>query len=156
MPSFQIVALDPSPFTSLFALDDAQLAAHAAQRRVANEAFGFPCRVSLEDAAIGDELLLVNFEHHAVASPYRASGPIFVRRSATPAALAVGEVPPYLTRRLLSVRAYDAQHLMRTASVCEGSAIAAELERVFSDAEVAYIHLHNAKPGCFACRVERA
>ena len=30
-----------------------------------------------------------------------------------------------------------------------------ELERRFADERVAYIHLHNARPGCFSCLVRR-
>ena len=28
--------------------------------------------------------------------------------------------------------------------------------RMLEPAEIAYLHLHNAKPGCFAARVDRA
>lgn len=156
MPSFQLIGLDPTPFAPLFRLSDEELLAQGALRRFATEAVGFPCRISLEDAAIGDELLLLPYEHHPATSPYRASGPIFVRRGATQKRLDVGEVPPYLSRRLLSVRAYNAEQLMIAASVCDGRAVGAELERVLADSAVAYVHLHNAKPGCFACRADRA
>jgi hypothetical protein len=27
---------------------------------------------------------------------------------------------------------------------------------IFSDPAIAYLHVHNARPGCFNCRVERA
>ena len=33
--------------------------------------------------------------------------------------------------------------------------VAAQIERMFGNEDVAYIHLHNAKRGCFSCRVER-
>ena len=41
------------------------------------------------------------------------------------------------------------------ASVCEGSVVAAEIERMFTDTRVAYLHLHNARRGCFSCAVQR-
>ena len=56
---------------------------------------------------------------------------------------------------MLSVRAYDAVGLMVGAEICEGSRLEAQVERFFARGEVAYLHLHNARPGCFACRVER-
>jgi len=153
---FQLIGLDPAPFEALFKLPDEALEAHLARRCVARERPGFPCRVSLEDAQVGEELLLLPYRHQSADSPYRASGPIFVRRGARQCRLPVGEVPPYVTSRLMSVRAYDASHLMLAASVCEGRAAAAEIEACFGNEEVAYIHLHNAKQGCFSCQVIRA
>jgi len=156
MHPFQLVGIDPAPFEPLFAWSDEQLAAFGAVRRTATESPGFPCRVSLQDAEVGDELLLLPYHHHATASPYRGSGPIFVRRGAAQRRLAPGELPGYVTRRVISLRAYDAQGMMVDATVCEGSVVAAAIERLFSDPEVAYLQLHNAKQGCFSCQVNRA
>jgi Protein of unknown function (DUF1203) len=155
MPRFRLVGLAAETFEPLFALDDAQLAALGVRRVVADAATGFPCRVSLADAAVGDELLLLPFEHLDTGSPYRAGGPVFVRRGARRAVLEPGEIPPYVTRRLMSVRAYDAGDMMVDADVCEGAHVREALERVLADETVAYVHLHNAKRGCFSCRVER-
>jgi hypothetical protein len=155
MHTFILRGLDPAGFEPLFGLPDSELRARAIQRRIADAHPGFPCRVSLDDAGVGEELLLLPYEHHAVASPYRAAGPIFVRRGARAARLAPGEVPPYVTRRLISLRAYDASALMRDASVCAGHEVAAQLEGLLQDPAVAYIHLHNAKQGCYSCRAER-
>ncbi|HTA66325.1 MAG TPA: DUF1203 domain-containing protein [Xanthomonadaceae bacterium] len=156
MSSFQIVGIDHRPFEALFELDDAQLREHGAVRCIATEYPGFPCRVGLDDAAVGDELLLLPFEHQPGNSPYRASGPIFVRRGATRAKLPESVIPSYVTRRLISVRAYDDSHMMVDAAVREGADAASEIERQFANAAVAYIHLHNAKRGCYSCRVDRA
>lgn len=152
---FQLTGLDPAPFTALFDLDDASLRRLAVERRIADAAPGFPCRVSLEDAAIGEELLLLPWVHHAVDSPYQASGPIFVRRGARRAQLAPGEVPDCVTRRLMSLRAYDAAHGMVDAEVVEGVAVAATLARLFAREEIAYVHLHNARRGCYSCAATR-
>lgn len=57
---------------------------------------GFPCRVSLTDADLGETVLLVPFHHHEVSS------------------------------------------------------------RLLSDESVSYLHIHNARPGCYNCRVLRA
>lgn len=156
MTSFRLVGLPADPFQPLFDLDDDALRARGMRRCIADEPFGFPCRVSLADAAVGDELLLLAHEHLAMDSPYRASGPIFVRRGAHQATLEPGVLPPYVTRRLLSARAYDADGMMRAADVCEGeAALAATIARLFADPAVDFLHLHNAKRGCYSCRVER-
>jgi len=155
MTSFQIVALSPTPFEPLFALSTDALAARGIRRVRAAAGAGFPCRVGLVDADAGDELLLLPFEHLGTRSPYRASGPVFVRRGVPRAVLAPGEIPPYVTRRMMSVRGYDADDMMVDAEVCEGADVRGALERMLADDAVAFIHLHNAKRGCFSCRVER-
>jgi hypothetical protein len=152
---FRLSGLDPAPFAALFDLDDATLRAQGVLRRRAEADVGFPCRVSLEDAAAGEELLLLPFRHHAVDSPYAASGPIYVRRGARQARLAPGVVPAYVTRRLISLRAYDEAHLMVGAEVAEGDAVAGRLSALFADPGVVYVHLHNARPGCFSCAATR-
>ena len=154
--AFRLSGIDPAPFRALFDLDDDALSRLGARRCIADRDFGYPCRVSLEDAQPGAELLLLPYQHQPADSPYRASGPVFVRRDATPRVLAPGVVPPYVTRRLMSLRAYDATHMMLDATVCEGDEVAAGLGRMFDDGAVAYVHLHNARRGCFSCVAHRA
>lgn len=156
MRSFRLIGLDPQPFAPLFDLDEAALRARGVRRRIADAATGYPCRISLSDAAVGEELLLLSYEYLAADTPYRAAGPIYVRRHAQPRTLDVGEVPPYVSARLISLRGYSARHLMVDAQVCEGVEVAAQIQRMFDDPKIAYLHLHNARPGCYSCRAERA
>jgi hypothetical protein len=155
MSSFRLVGLSAENFDPFFAMSADELSALGARRVFADEAFGFPCRVSLADAEVGDELLLLPFEHLDTRSPYRASGPIFVRKGARRAVLEPGEIPPYVARRWMSVRAYDSDDMMIAADVCDGSDVRGVLSRFIADPAVAFMHLHNAKRGCFSCRVER-
>jgi Protein of unknown function (DUF1203) len=154
--SFQLVGLPFEPFAALFSLADEALAEHHAQRVIAKENPGYPCRVSLADAEIGEELLLLPYAHQPAASPYQASGPIFVRKAARRARLPADVMPDYVQRRQMSVRAYDAADMMIDAAVCDGADAAAAVSRMFENSAAAYIHLHNAKRGCFSCRVNRA
>jgi len=156
MNAFRLVGLAPEPFASFFALTDAQLAERGIHRVVADRKPGFPCRISLVDAEIGEQLLLLPYCHQPANSPYRASGPIFIRSGARQRVADRSEVPPYVTDRLMSVRAYDERDFIVDAEVCAGVDVAATIRRMFEDAHVHYIHLHNAKRGCFSCRVERA
>lgn len=156
MRSFQLVGISPHPFRSLFDLPDADLATLHARRVVATEKPGFPCRVSLVDAEVGEELLLLPYAHQPAASPYQASGPIFVRKGAKQRFLEINEVPEYVSLRLMSVRAYDSAHMIVDADVCPGGNVVPAIERFLGDARVRYIHLHNAKRGCFSCLVRRA
>lgn len=154
--SFQVTGLPLEPFSSLFALSDEELARQGAMRVTADERPGFPCRVSLQDAAVGEKLMLLNYEHLPVATPYRSRHAIYVRESATEARLAVGEVPQQLRTRLLSVRAFDSAGMMKAAEVAPGTAIENVIEQLLADPAVAFLHVHNAKWGCYAARVDRA
>lgn len=155
MTSFQLVGLPVEAFAPLFVLSDSALAGRNVHRVVAKSKPGYPCRVSLADAEIGEELLLLSFEHQPARSPYKSAGPIFVRKAAVQATLEPGMIPDYVRLRLMSVRAYDSSHLMTDAVVCAGRDAASAIQNLFSSNEVAYIHLHNANRGCFSCAVNR-
>lgn len=154
--SFQISGLPIAPFTHLFGLPDEELAKRGIVRRTADKSPGFPCRVSLKDAEPGETLLLLNYEHLPVAGPYRSSYAIYVREQAQEIKVPVNEVPEVLRRRLLSLRAFDKNGLLLEADVVDGREIDSHLHRMFERSDVEYIHLHNAKPGCFAAQVHRA
>lgn len=154
--SFQINALPMSYFEPLLALSEADLAARNIRRVIADGRPAYPCRVSLQDATEGEELLLLPYAHHDVGTPYRASGPIYVRRAAIQARPAKSEVPQLLRSRVLSLRAYDHGGTMVSAEVLAGGEIEQGIERLFAMAGASFIHVHYAKPGCYACRVDRA
>ncbi len=153
--SFRINGLPAAPFSNLFSMPAAQLAQHAAVCRVATSKPGFPCRISLTDAEVGDEVILVHYEHHAVASPFRASHAIYVREGEQQFD-AVDRVPPMLRSRLLSVRAFDADGMLADADVTDGTDLEALIGRQFAKAQTQYLHIHFARPGCYAARVDRA
>lgn len=155
MFSFQISALPRERFAELLGLTDRDLAERGARRVVADAKPGYPCRVSLVDAEVGERLVLLSYSHQPAESPYRASGPIYVRESAGEARPGVGEVPQLLRHRLLSFRAYDAAHMMVDAEVAPGERLEEVVNRMFAAGAVAYIHVHNAKPGCYNCRIDR-
>jgi hypothetical protein len=156
MVSFQLSGIPYEPFAPMFALSDQELREINARRVIADSTPGYPCRVSLTDAVLGEELLLLPYEHQPARSPYRSSGPIFVRKDAVQKTLDPGAVPDYVRSRLMSVRADDAVHQMTDAAVCAGTEAAAVIQRMFARPDVAYIHLHNANRGCFSCTVHRA
>src|SRR5258707_9220228 len=110
--SFRIRGLEAAQFAPLFALDDAALIEKSMRRVVIDEPHSAPCRVTLEDAEPGERVLLLPFAHHMVHSPYRAAGPIFVRETALAAFDRIDELPPEFQRRLLAVRAYDADGMI--------------------------------------------
>ncbi len=152
---FRITGLPAEKFAGLFSLTDEELAARGAVRRIADAKPGYPCRVSLTDAEPGQEVILTHFEHHPVDSPFRASHAIYVRQGEE-TYNAVDQVPEQLRLRLLSVRAFDRQGLMVGADVADGKELEGAIERLLGDERADYLHLHYAKPGCYAARVDRA
>jgi hypothetical protein len=154
--SFRITGLDPTPFQSLFGLADDVLARRGIVRVMSDSVPGFPDRIELRDAAPGETLLLLNHVHHDVANPYRASHAIYVREGATRPYDAIDTVPACLRARLLSVRAFDASGMMVDADVVDGRALEGTVERLLAKPEVATLHAHYAKRGCYAARIVRA
>ncbi|MGB6351670.1 MAG: DUF1203 domain-containing protein [Pseudolabrys sp.] len=151
--TFRIRGLEAEQFAHLFALSDAELAAHGALRKIADGPS--PCRVSLTDATPGDEVILVNHEHHAVESPYRMRFAIYVRKGEKTFD-AVDAVPDQLRRRTLAVRGFDSNAMMTGWELIEGIWLEEAIERRFADPRTDYLHIHFAAPGCYAARVERA
>lgn len=156
---FRISGLPAEPFQPLFAMSDAALLSQGARRVVAQEADSplmQPCRVSLRDSAPGETSILLHFPHLALpGTPYRASGPIFVRQGVATTASFVNQVPEQQRKRLLSVRAYDADGIMVDAEVAEGTELEALIDRMFRRDDVAFLHAHNARRGCYSCRIDR-
>ncbi len=154
--SFHISALDPSQFMHLFHLPADELARRRARRMIADKKPGFPCRISLADAEIGEEVILVHYEHQTADTPFRSSHGICVRPHANRALLAQGEVPASLRTRVLSLRGFDETGMMIGADLAEGAHLESAIATMFQSASVGYLHLHFAKPGCYAARVDRA
>src|SRR5882672_1186129 len=110
-------------------------------RRTVN--YGAPCRISLTDAEPGEELILVNYEHHAVASPYRMRFAIFVRQGEQTFD-AVDSVPAQLRRRTLAVRGFDGNGMLTGCELIEGIWLEEAIERQFVDPAAQYLHIHFA------------
>jgi len=154
--SFQIHALSPAQFEPLFALSDRELAKVRATRMIADGKPGYPCRVSLVDAEIGETVILVNFEHQSADSPFKSAHAIFVRENAEQVFPDIGVVPELFETRLISIRAFDDKHYMVNADVVDGFRLAEQIPVMLSDSRCAYLHLHNAKLGCFIAQVSPA
>lgn len=153
---YVVKGLDPSMLAHLRQAPDEKLQTVGARRVVADARPGYPCRVSLEDAKVGERLILLPFAHHEADSPYSASGPIFIRERAVAQARLLDELPEPLRIRLLSIRAYDTNGDMVEAEVVEG-AVADRVVRLFLErVDVAFLHVHFARRGCYAARIERA
>jgi Protein of unknown function (DUF1203) len=152
---FRLRGLPAEQFGPLFAMSDDELAPHGAARRTADAREpGYPCRVSLTDSKPGDELILVNYEHHPVASPYRMRFAIYVRKGEQTFD-AVDTVPDYLRSRMLAARSFDDSGMMLAWELIEGVKLEDAIARQFADPRTSYLHVHFAAAGCYAARIER-
>jgi len=153
--NFQIKALPPEPFEPLFKMSDAELLARNIVKTTVQEANSTPCRVSLTDAKIGATVLLLNYQHLKEETPFQASHAIFVSQAVEQAYPEKGTVPEVIHSRVVSIRAFDSQHMMVQADIAQGLQVAEKIHRMFSDQGVEYLHLHYAKQGCYIGEVTR-
>lgn len=154
--NFQLSPLSKKTFQHLFSLSDTKLKEHNIVRKRTTEKPGVPCRISLEDAEIGEEVLLVNYQHLPESSPFQASHAIYIRENVKESSPLINQIPEMITDRIISIRAFDKHHMMVNADVAQGPGIAAKIIDMFNDEMIDYIHLHFAKPGCYAAKVNRA
>ena len=154
--NFRITGLKPGLFAHLSCLSDEALAGHRARRVIADAKPGFPDRIGLRDAEVGESLILVNHTHQDADTPYRASHAVFIAEASDTAYDTVGEVPDCLFRRTVSLRVFTAGGDMAGAELAAGAEIEPAILRLLADPRAAYIHAHNAAPGCYAARIERA
>jgi hypothetical protein len=154
--TFRITGLSPEPFRHLYGRSDQDLMQQGARRYIADESPGYPDRIELREAKIGEALLLVNFEHLSVDTPYRSRHAIFVLEGAELTYDRVGEIPEVLARRLISVRGFNTEGMLLRGEVLEGRTLAEMIVDIFKAPDIAYIHAHNAKQGCYAARIDRA
>ncbi len=154
--SFRITGLPVDEFSALFGLTEGELAVRGVERIDVTNGSGLPCRVTLEDAEVGETVLLLNYEHQPADNAFRSRHAIFVRENAGSTFDRVDEIPDQLTSRLLSVRAFDNHDHMIDADVTDGTVLAPLLHRFLDSPATAYVHVHFARRGCFAARVKRA
>jgi hypothetical protein len=152
--TYKISGLNPDRFAPLFALDDAELAAINARRVTATADRGFPCRISLDDARAGEELILLHHTSHDVETPYRSAYAIYVRAGVA-AATYRDAVPPVFAGRPLALRAFDAEGMLQSARLAGPNEADGAIRDLFADTGISYIDAHNAAHGCFAARIER-
>lgn len=152
--TYSIQGLSPETFAPLFALDDAALAAINARRVTATADRGFPCRISLDDAKAGEELILLHHVSHDVDTPFRSAFAIYIRPGVESATYR-DELPPVFEGRPLALRAFDDKGMLRTARLAGPGEADGAIRDLFADTGISYIDAHNAAHGCFAARIER-
>lgn len=151
--TYRIVGLDPAPYKPLFGFSDDDLAKLGIVRMTVTKKPSFPCRISLVDRDIGEDVLLLNHVSHDVTNPYRAAHAIFVANAEQ--GEFVDEIPPVFQSRVLSLRGFDKDGMMADAALAQPGEAAAAIRRLFENPAIETIHAHNAMRGCFSAKIER-
>lgn len=153
--NFICKGLDHKQFEHLYGLTDTELKKNGVVGYISESKSGFPCRVTLKEVPPGERLLLLNYTHLDVDSPYRASHAIFVKDGGKTENCTINELPETVTNRPVSIRGYDNQHMMIDANAVGGFESKLCIQNMLKNKNVAYIQIHTAKQGCFLTNVER-
>lgn len=116
---------------------------------------GYPCRQCLQDAEIGESVILVAHDPFTFDSPYRSSSPIFLHRDPCRTFADVGVLPVQLTGRTLTIRSFDADEMMIDAQLVEGARAGQVIEALLADPAADRLDVHNVPRGCWAVSVVR-
>lgn len=154
--NYRITGLDFSQFSHLAGLADDELQQYRATRVIADSSPGYPDRIELRDAKLNESLILVNYTHQPAESPFRSSHAVYVLEHAGDRFDRINQVPEVLHNRTISLRAFDGRGMIVEAALAEGKDVEPAIESLFENPAAEYLHLHYAKLGCYACRVDRA
>lgn len=154
--NFKFYSLDKKQFDEFFEMSKNELDKLNIRKIIVEEKPGYPCRVSLQDAEIGEEVLLMSYNHIINKSLFDSKGPIFIRKNAQNKEFKVNEIPLMFNHRILSLRGYDIDYMMIYAATIKGSVLKETINTAFENEKVNFIHIHNSSPGCYNCLVKRA
>ncbi len=153
--NYVVSGLDETGFQKLFDLNELELAKLGAVKIIATSKPGYPCVISLDDAEIGEEIILLPYDHINSNSPFRSRGPVYVRNNVRKVLLE-NSVPENLKIRRLSVRVYDDKDMMVNARTIDGRELEKFIQEAFRNPEATYIQVHISSPGCFNCQIDRS
>ena len=150
---FRITGLDPLEFSPLAGFSAKELAERGVIRKTADAKPGYPCRVTLEDAAPEENVLLLNYCSHSADTPYRSAYAIYVREQAVEATQFTDELPPVLEGRPIALRIFDEDGMLIGADMGIGDELIAKIDAALARPGAGYLHAHNAMHGCFAAEI---
>ncbi|WP_102797932.1 DUF1203 domain-containing protein [Bowmanella denitrificans] len=155
--TFQFTALDHQQFNHLYGLSDEALARQGVITEIAKTPNGYPCRVSLALPEPGERMLLLNYTHLDVDSPYRSSHAIYIRDGHPSGYFAPAHIPDMFNLKRVAVRALSTRHHIQAAELAQGQQeLRLCIERLLDNPTTSYLHLHSPTHGCFLAKVTRS
>jgi hypothetical protein len=125
------------------------------QKIVVDQSPGYPCRLSLKDAKVGEEVYLFSHRPFEGQNPYCEIGPVFVHAEATQARLAPNEIPDAIKCRPVIVRSYSADETLLSGDPADRENVEQVIEQCLDRDGVDFLHIRAALTGCYLCKVER-
>ena len=154
---FQIQPLNYEKFAPYFNMDSDELGLNKGIITKVAAPLAYPCRISLDFGEVGEEILLINYNHHDANSPYNSNYAIFIRKNAQEIQLAPNELAPVFKRNSpIALRGFDKNGFLQMAEIEMGPKIANNIEKFFENPQIEYIHAHFAAYGCYAAKIVRA
>ncbi|GAB3020049.1 DUF1203 domain-containing protein [Bowmanella dokdonensis] len=154
--SFQFHTLDHQQFEPLYGLSEQELAKHGVLTARVDHPNSYPCRITLQLPEPGERMLLVNYWHLDVESPFRSCYAIYVREGQVSRHYQPGEIPVMFKTRRMALRAFCPQHRLKLAAlVADEPELRQHIEQYLANPEVEYLHLHSATHGCYLARISR-
>ena len=153
MPAFTI---SPLPASLVDQARSAALAHGTAVDVTSNDDAPFPVRCCLHDATAEEGVLLLSIQPRSGDSPYAAPGPVYIHRDRCDGYSPKGAVPQILRGRTLSLRGYTDEHMITGTAVVAGDDVETAAPQLLAVPGTAYLFVHFAGPGCYACRIDPA
>lgn len=152
---FLISGLAGSDFEHLYGLSDEDLREHRAIRIRVDQYPAYPDRITLRDIPVGENAILLNHHYLDSASPYSGSHAIFIWEGKLKPAVLKNTLPEVMQARIIALRAFDRNDIMIDATISSGTEIKEAILNLLANPLTEYILAHNAKRGCFSCRITR-
>jgi len=153
MPAFTV---SPLPASLVDQDRSAALADGTAVEVTSNDDAPFPVRCCLHDATAEEGVLLLSVQPRSADSPYAAPGPVYIHRDRCAGYHLQGNVPQILRGRTLSLRGYTDEHMITGTAVVAGDDVETAAQQLLAEPGTAYLFVHFAGPGCYACRIDPA
>lgn len=153
---YVIHGLNGGKFKHLYGLSEEKLKTHGAIRIKVDKYPAYPDRITLTDIPVGEYCILLNHTYLEGPSPYRGSHAIFIWEGKIEPMVLRDSIPDVMRNRLMSLRAFDENDMMIDASVVSGEEVEKGILTLFDISQTKYILAHNAKQGCFSCRITRS
>jgi hypothetical protein len=116
----------------------------------------YPVRCCLRRVSGHEGVVLLSTQPPTADSPYAAPGPVYVHAAGCDGYHADGSLPEMLRGSTLSLRGYDSRHMITGTAVVPAEDVERAAGELLETAGAAYVFVHYAGPGCYACRVELA
>ncbi|MGE4610567.1 MAG: DUF1203 domain-containing protein [Paracoccaceae bacterium] len=119
---------------------------------------GTPCRHCLSDTPENAGMLILSYRPFPSDQPYAEVGLIFLCAGECARVEPSTELPPILkTSPDYLIKGYgnDDRIVYGTGKIVTPEKMIAAAQSIFSDPEVAYIHVRSARNNCYQCKITR-